>query len=198
MRIAENQPHWAGRIARHQIERLYERESRGILDDELIDEVGYGLFARCESILAFTHSHRGTATCPGCLETMGKDGETVSCSTCNWSTTEEGFLKSSRKKYLHAGRLEPFIEAFVEDFKKAKGARAKLLLIDILIHRCHGDYEGSEGLRAGAINLIGGKPREVMAFLDRLGGIRRSGLDSEADHGAWVARVKQERPGGWR
>jgi hypothetical protein len=138
MRIAENQPHWAGRIARRQIERLYESESRGMLDDELVDEVGYGLFARCESMLAFTHSHRGTATCPGCLERMAKDGDTISCSRCHWSTAEEDFLKTSRKKHLHAGRMEPFIEAFAEDFKKARSSRAKMLLIDILIHRCHG------------------------------------------------------------
>ena len=73
-----------------------------------------------------------------------------------------------------------------------------MLLIDILIHRCHGDYEETDGKRPGAINLIGGKPREVVEFLDRLGGIRRSALDSEADHATWVAQVKRERRGGWR
>lgn len=198
MQIAENQPHWAGRVAQRKIERLYESEARGLLDGELVDEVGYGLFARCESILAFTHSHRGETTCPGCLQRMAKAGDTISCSRCNWSSSEQDFLVSSRKKHLHAGRIEPFIEAFVEDFAKAKGSRAKMLLIDILIHRCHGDYEKSDGLRTGAINLIGGKPAQVMAFLDRLGGIRRSELDSEADHEAWVAQVRQERAGGWR
>ena len=41
-------------------------------------------------------------------------------------------------------------------------------------------------------------PREVLEFLDRLGGIRRIGLASETGHEAWVERVRRERPGGWR
>ena len=198
MPMPQHQPPWAGRVPQHQIARLYESDARGILDEELIDEVGYGLLARCESILAFTSSHRGDPICPGCLQSMTREGESISCARCQWSCTEEEFLKSNRKKHLHAGRMEPFLEAYRDDFRKARDARARMLLIDVLIHRCHGEYERSDGLRSGAINLIGGKPRLVMEFLDRLGGVRRSELDSEADHQGWVNRVQEERRGGWR
>ena len=198
MSVAEGQPPWAGRVPRNRIERLYESESRGILDEDLVDEVGYALLARCESILAITRGHGGTPVCPGCLKTMERQEECIRCTECNWSTTIEAFRNSYKKKHLHAGRMEPFIEAYVDDFTKARNSREKMLLIDIFIHRCHGDYEETDGKRPGAINLIGGKPREVVEFLDRLGGIRRSALDSEADHDTWVAKVKRECRGGWR
>ena len=195
--IAVDRPTWAGRVPRHLIERLYVAESKGILDDDLIDEVGYALLARCETILAFTRNC-GRPTCPGCLVAMDLDGEAAVCPGCGWSTTRDEYRRFHRKKHLHAGRMEPFLEAFVADFERARSPRDKMLLIDILIHRCHGDYEQVGGLRLGAINLIGGKPREVSEFLDRLGGVRRSELDVEADHAAWVDRVRRERGPGWR
>lgn len=198
MGAAEGQPPWVGRVSRNRIERLYDAESRGILDEDLVDEVGYALLARCECILAVTRSHTGTPICPGCLRPMEAQGENLNCTTCNWSTTIRGFRDSYKKKHLHAGRMEPFIEAFVDDFKKARTPREKMLLIDILIHRCHGDYEETDGKRLGAINLIGGRPREIAEFLDRLGGIRRSDRHVEADHVTWVAKVKRERRAGWR
>ncbi len=41
----------APRVRRDLIRRLYEDEARGLLDDQLLDEVGIGLYARCESIM---------------------------------------------------------------------------------------------------------------------------------------------------
>jgi len=198
MRATEGQPPWAGRVPRNLIERLYESESRGILDEDLVDQVGYALLVRCESILAVTRSHVDTPICPGCLEPMERRGEDIKCLTCEWSTSITAFRDSYKKKHLHAGRMEPFIEAFVDDFKRARDHRQKMLLIDILIHRCHGDFGEIGGKRLGAINLIGGRPKEVSEFLDRLGGIRRSDPELEADHATWVAKVKRERRAGWR
>ena len=44
-------PRWAGRVPQHTIKRLYETDARGIYDEELIDEIGWGLHARCQSLL---------------------------------------------------------------------------------------------------------------------------------------------------
>ena len=45
-------PRWAPRVRRSKIRRLYETDALGIYDDELIDDVGYALLARCRSFLA--------------------------------------------------------------------------------------------------------------------------------------------------
>ena len=69
-------------------------------------------------------------------------------------------------------------------------------LIDILISRYHGEYEGG-GHRPGGLNLIGGKNREVRAFLNELArGITRPGR--EQTHREWVEKVRRERPSAWQ
>jgi len=39
------------RVPRHKIRRLYESDARGMLDEELLDDVGYGIYARCQDII---------------------------------------------------------------------------------------------------------------------------------------------------
>jgi hypothetical protein len=42
---------WAPRVAPEQVRLLYEKDARGFVDDELLDDVGYRLAARCTDIL---------------------------------------------------------------------------------------------------------------------------------------------------
>ncbi len=54
--MKSDKPRWAGRVSRAQILQLYATDAKGIVDEELIDEVGYALLTRCESITAVTAS----------------------------------------------------------------------------------------------------------------------------------------------
>ena len=47
---------WASRVNPATIRRLYETDARGIVDEDLIDEVGFALYARCQSILCASDS----------------------------------------------------------------------------------------------------------------------------------------------
>jgi hypothetical protein len=42
--------HWARRGSRHKVRRLYESDAQGLLDTDLLDEVGYGMYARCRDM----------------------------------------------------------------------------------------------------------------------------------------------------
>jgi hypothetical protein len=42
---------WARHVSREKIRQLYRQDAQGIVDEELIDEVGTALYARCQSIL---------------------------------------------------------------------------------------------------------------------------------------------------
>lgn len=188
------EPVWAGRVPQHLIERLYEKDAQGIIDEELINEVGYALLARVESILVVTHGLGDRPICPRCRNRMDREGDVIRCAPCNWSTSFTAFRKSHNKKRLVAGGMLPFFEAFLDDFTKARDPRMKMRFIDILIHRLHGEYEQA-GRRSGAINVIGGKPQHVLELLDRLAGYRRPELASEKEHEAWVNKVRRERKG---
>lgn len=196
-----DRPQWAPRVHPRLLKRLYALDARGILDEALIDEVGYALFARCESILAVTEAHnKRMVPCPLCGERIHHawdDSEVLNCGACNWRLTWGDYRKTYRKRQLHAGGMEPFIRAFVDDFQRATSAREKMVLIDILVHRYHGEFEGA-GHRPGALNLIAVRRlKEGLAFLDELGG-RDPQLRYQREADAWVEKVRREQRPGWQ
>jgi hypothetical protein len=195
---------WARRVKPETIRRLYTLDAKAIVDEELIDEVGYAMYARCHSIRIATRAHAGTAMCHRCRNdvrrssndwrTWRKD-EPLVCS-CGWSTTWGDYHKSYQGKQLHGGQAYPMFRSFIDRWPAARTPRDKMLAIDALIHACHGQFKGEMG-RPAACNLIEGTMFELIAFLDELaygdlstpgvGEIRerwRAGIDSAA----WLRR----------
>ncbi|MFC1587545.1 hypothetical protein ACFL54_04465 [Planctomycetota bacterium] len=163
-------PNWAQRLKKKQIARLYATIGRGIIDEELIDDVGYSLLARCESILEASEASWGRVKCPqcGCLvEHSCRNEEVLCCSACDWSCSWLRYKKTFQRKQLFVGGMEPFYREFVVDFRKARSARQRLIIIDTMIHRFHWEYAGHL-TRPGATNLIEGREASVIAFLDQL------------------------------
>ena len=58
-------PQWAPRVPKSKIKRLYELDAKGIYDDELLDDVGYALFARCQSFITACQATSGSGLLPG-------------------------------------------------------------------------------------------------------------------------------------
>ena len=56
----------SSRVKPWRIRRLYMLDRQGICDDELLLEVGWGLFARAQDVLAFHRALRGEVTCDKC------------------------------------------------------------------------------------------------------------------------------------
>ena len=59
-------PVWAHRVRKSWIARLYRSCGEGLLDEELIDAVGFALYARCVSMLQVTEAVHGRPPCPRC------------------------------------------------------------------------------------------------------------------------------------
>ena len=199
--MRSDRPQWAGRVPPHRIKRLYAWDAKGIVDEAMIDEVGYTLLARCESILTVTEAHnKRRVACPLCGQFIlhnWNDEDLLRCGDCDWQLSWGAYRKTYQKKQLHAGGMEPFLKAFAVDFSQARDPQDKMILIDTLPHRYHGEFEGSEG-RPGALNLIAVKgTKEVRAFLDGLGGKELEPKYPDAAE-AWVERVKREEEPGWQ
>jgi hypothetical protein len=157
--------HWAGRIPRHKIRQLYELDAKGRLDEELLDDVAYGCYARCLSILQATRAYEGVIQCPRCDAdiTHAWSRETrVTCADCGWSVLLGDYAKTFLGKHLHGGTAMEAWKGYVERFPCAQTPQEKMLLIDWLIHQLHAST------RSVAVQLIGGSPREVVALLDEL------------------------------
>ena len=56
---------WAPRVPKNKIRRLYVSDSRGLLDEDLLEDVGSMLLQRCLSILAVADAQKGRVHCAG-------------------------------------------------------------------------------------------------------------------------------------
>ncbi|MGD2174058.1 MAG: hypothetical protein PVJ27_01545 [Candidatus Brocadiaceae bacterium] len=162
--------HWAPRVQRHKIRRLYATDAQGIVDEELIDEVAFAFLARCESILEATEAHQGRVRCRGCGRIVQRRNwdkeELIQCGECGWEVTWGDYLHSYQHRQLHGGGAVPVFEGYVRRMSSARTPRQRMMLIDWLIHQCHMGGEGPT--RPVAQNLIAGRMHELVRFLDEL------------------------------
>ena len=172
---------WAKKVSQEQIERLYTQDSRGIADDTLADEVGWALYARCESIISVTYGlEHKTLICQRCGADIVMENNEFNCS-CGFSATLKEFRASYKNKQLYgANAITSFIK-FRRDFPRAKEYREKMIAIDTLIHSFHVLHSyrlkmespdpADKNLPLGrpvGVNIIEGSLSEVIPFLDRL------------------------------
>ena len=185
-------PTWAPRVPKKKIRQFYENDAKGIYDDELIDDLGYALLARCESFLAANHAWHGEVPCPECI-TLVPIEEILRCS-CGWQLPWEEYFGTIQHKQLSGGEevLEPFRD-FVKRFPRARTLRKKTLLIDQLIHRFH--WNGKRGCysRPVVVNLIEGRMSTVMALLDELAYSENSTPRTRENQAKWRNIVQEDR-----
>jgi hypothetical protein len=183
---------WARRVQQDKIRRLYLLDAKGIADDELVNDVGYAMYARCESIRIATEAHYGRVACRKCGNVIERashsKAEVLACS-CGWSKTWGEYFKTYQRRQLFGGHATPVFLAFLERWPTARTYRDKLLAIDQLIHACHLPPK-MPWARPAATNLIEGTAGELARFLDELA----YGLQSTAGEGrADWQRLRSER-----
>jgi hypothetical protein len=175
---------WCKKVPQKLISRLYNQSITGICDDELADEVGWALYARCESIISATNGfEKKILLCFTCRKEIVLVNNNFNC-PCGFHATWEEFKKSYKGKQLHAANALPIFINYKNNFPKAKTYGEKLICIDILIHSFHikmsyyrelDNYdienEAVELNRPTGANLIEGSLKEVILFLDTLSAI---------------------------
>ncbi len=203
---------WAVKVPQQMIRRIYENDARGIVDDELIDKVGFALYDRCQSLVMI---HDGLVQCPRCHQRFATgwvwpryiDTEIVRCSHCGeWETSGKQYRASFQRGQLQAINAVPIFRTFVERYANTTVPRERVVLIDRLIHECHYAIarmpDGSLGRNplphaTTANNLIEGGHDEVVAFLDALTYGEEGTPELEATQDDWrekAAQMKQRRP----
>jgi hypothetical protein len=173
---------WAPRLRPERLRRLYESYARGIVDEELIDDVACTLYARCESILTVTESIWGKTRCPRCASMITpSDGRLLLCAECNWQASCEDYHKTWQHQHLNGTNAIGIFREFVRQLPLAKAPHQKMLLIDTLIHAAHVDAK--RGTQGGPVarNLIEGKTRATREFLDNLAYASSLPLKSEEE-----------------
>ena len=164
-------PKWAQRVAKSKIKRLYELDAKGICDEDLLDEVGYALYARCQSFIEACRATTGEVICPVCRIVIPHylDKENLlKCPGCDWQLTWGKYFATIQHKQLSGA--EPVLELYkdyVNKFPKANTNQEKMFYVDNLLHGFHWSVRYGP-TRPVAINLIKGRLSDVIQFLDAL------------------------------
>ena len=177
LRNSSTLPQWAPKVSRTLIRRLYLADASGITDDDLVNEVGWALWSRCDSILKVTAAHNGTVECPSCSGSIDRELDwepeaEVHCDDCGWTLSWREYHATYKGKQLFAANAETAFHEFHERFPRAKSPSRRMVMIDQLIHAFH--ISVTDVGRPAASNLISGSLGEVIRFLDQLS----SGPDS--------------------
>jgi len=201
---SETIPTWAPRVTQREIQRLYDTDAKGIYDEDIIDEVGYGLLARCESFLEANEATAGRARCPRCSAVVAhscRREEILRCD-CGWELTWGEYFKTIQHMQLSGAEpVRKLFRTFAKEFPSARTSQEKTLAIDRLIHGFHGNYkktsydEDPEGgpTRPVAVNLIEGRLREVVAFLDQLTYGDKSTPGTKENYSQWDDKIEVNR-----
>jgi len=148
----------------------------GIEDMELLEDVAFAFYARCESIITVTEASEGRLKCPGCSNIIphrARKDELIKCEKCSWEMLWGDYFKSYHKKQLNGGTaIDVFKEAARTFPPAAKSPKTLMLWVDKLIHECHKAITPPDQeqlyTRPTAVNLIDGTMSQVVAFLENL------------------------------
>ena len=170
---------WAPRILPRRLRRLYRSEADGLADAALVDDVGVALLLRCESILLVS---AGRLRCPACAREfalrqpvtgVAPDAPQPCPETdCGWRISWHEYHASWTKRRLFGGKAVTAFRTFAAAYPRADGTRARMMLIDRLLHTFHWDLKAGAPNRLAANNLIECNHGQALALLDELSGHR--------------------------
>jgi len=173
---------WSKRVPKWKLRRLYESDAKGLLDEELLDEVGWMLVDRCHDILKVEDAQKGRVHCARCdrqgettlIERSHTNGDPrdvlITCPICGWQITWGDYHLSYKRRQLNPGGAVDVFRKYAQTYSPTDPPKVKMLAIDRLIHEFHYSYQAIPDLpsRPVGVNLIQGKLTDVIAFLNEL------------------------------
>lgn len=174
---------WCKKTSRHDLYRLYVGESKGMLDENLLDDVGLSFYVRCQQAKeARECMANGEIVCHHCNAVLkagrvsptgtvlikpAGDSLLINCN-CGHSYTYREYRRSFCAANMPAGRATPVFEHFREKWPTCKSTKDKMLLIDWLIHQCHTDLMSDLKGRSVCVNLIEGSKKQITELILKL------------------------------
>jgi hypothetical protein len=199
---------WTRRVSQSKLRRLYQSYAEGIVDRELIDDVGITLYMRCRDILTVKCAKQERQVrCPVCdragqecfIERRDGLEELLRCPVCGWEIRWHDYVRAVQRKQLNPGGATAAFEGFMARYDRAHSPREKMLAIDRLIHEFHYSLRElpDQPTRPAGVNLIQGRMTAVAQFLDDLTAGRLSDPDMQRTRREWEANLQAFRDIDW-
>jgi hypothetical protein len=193
--------HWAGKVSRRDIQRLYESDARGLLDEDLLNQVLVTIYVSVNDMFEVHQAQKqGRVKCRSCKAylpqpyVMGGPNKNnpLECAQCGWGTTCGEFYASYTGKDMLPGSRTELFQEFLERFPAAQSPQKKMLLLDWLIHAFH--MQSGVSSRLVAMNVIQGPRDQLIELLTQLAADEK-GVASKK---AWLAEhdnpIRRFRP----
>ena len=160
-----NKYNWSPAVPRDKIKRLYESDARGIINSELLDDVGFSIYARClQAQEEIEIMDRGKIKCHNCSHILNYFPGLITCS-CGYQYMYKDYRRSFRANNMPTGGAAHIFNKFIIEWPKMNSDAEKMRLIDWLIHEFHINLlSGSKGRFVG-INLIQGTKSQIKELI---------------------------------
>ena len=162
---------WAAKIQPQLLKRFYNMSASGIIDEDLVDDVGIRLYLRCDAMMMIAQKSLYCPECKSKIVIAGEQGE-LKCNNCGFTFTIEEYRASFTHRELLLGNAAPYFEKYYNEYLNCKTADEKIIMIDTLIHSFHIDMKTGAVNRVAGNNLIEGSHAQVVSLLDELSGIQ--------------------------
>ena len=178
-----NQFKWNKKVSRGDLYKLYQGESRGLIDEELLDDIGLTFYLRCKQAKEVRECmDKGQIICHHCgaILTGGRvspNGSILTKNTdnylpincgCGYSYTYREYRRNCNSVSMPGGRATPVFDKFLHKWPGCKDVNSKMLLIDWLIHECHVTLMSGEKGRSVCVNLIEGTVKQISDLIMKL------------------------------
>lgn len=160
-----NKYRWSPAVSREKLKRLYESDANGMLNTELLDDVGYTIYARClQSQEEWTLMEMGKIKCHNCSNILDYSTGLITCK-CGYQYLYKEYRRSFRANNMPTGGAAHIFNKFVAEWPRMKNEVEKMRLIDWLIHEFHINLlSGSKGRFVG-VNLIQGTKTQIKELI---------------------------------
>jgi len=175
-----NRFNWCKKVPRNHLLRLYQSDANNLLDEELLEDVGLAFYARCmQAKEAYAAMNSGNIICHHCRAVLHAGAvspggsvfygpNTPTQCACGYAYTYREYRRSCNAANMPAGQATPIFEQFMQQWPACKHAKAKMMLIDWLIHQFHVSLmSGNEG-RSVCRNLIEGTTAQIQMLIEQL------------------------------
>jgi hypothetical protein len=156
---------WSPSVAREKIRRLYESDAKGMLNSELLDEIGFTIYARClQAQEEWALMDMGKIKCHNCGNILDYSTGLITCK-CGYQYMYKDYRRSFRTNNMPTGGAAHIFNEFIKRWPMAKDEVEKMRLIDWLIHEFHINLlSGNKGRFVG-INLIQGTKTQIKELI---------------------------------
>jgi len=163
---------WCKKTSRRDLLRLYQGEAKGLIDEDLLDEIGYTFYTRCkQSKDTLPLLNQGQILCHHCGIVLKSSGyASITRCECGYCYTYREYRRSFNTNNMPAHRAQPIFDVFVDKWPRCRDVKEKMMLIDWLIHECHVTLMSGEKGRSVCINLIDGTLAQLRELLEMLAG----------------------------